>query len=159
VYSSNKADLKSPKDSHALIGSAEVLAKWGVPPSGIGEVLALRGDSVDNIPGIDGIGSKTAVNLIREFGTVQKLLEGLDRIPSAKLREKLAANREKILQNRQMVSLELDHDLPVPLKELKITPRYHEFLELLEKCEFRSLLTEVEAEAKQARGGQQELGF
>lgn len=157
VYSSNKADLKNPKDSHALIGSAEVLAKWGVPPSGIGEVLALRGDSVDNIPGIDGIGSKTAVNLIREFGTVQKLLEGLDRIPNAKLREKLAANREKILRNRQMVTLELDHDLPVPLRELKIAPRYPELLELLEKCEFRSLITEVQTEATQPSGGQQEL--
>jgi DNA polymerase I len=119
--------------------------------------LALRGDSVDNIPGIDGVGSKTAVSLIREFGTVERLLEGLDRIPNAKLREKIAANREQILQNRQMVTLELDHDLPVPLRELKIAPRYPEFLELLEKCEFRSLITEVQAEATQASGGQQEL--
>jgi DNA polymerase-1 len=113
VYSTNKADLKNPKDSHALLGVSEVTNKWGVPPECIGEVLALTGDSVDNIPGIEGIGQKTAANLITEFGTVERLLENLDRIPNLKLREKLAASRERIRQNRRMVRLETDHEIPV----------------------------------------------
>jgi 5'-3' exonuclease len=157
VYSTNKSDLRNPKDPHALLGVAEVTRKWGVPPEGIGEVLALTGDSVDNIPGIDGIGQKTAANLIGEFGTIGKLLENLDRIQNVKLREKLAANREKIEQNREMVRLELDHELPVPVTELKIRPDYPAYLAGLKKCEFRTLLAEVEEEAKRESPPQGEL--
>ncbi|HEY2123299.1 MAG TPA: 5'-3' exonuclease, partial [Chthoniobacterales bacterium] len=93
IYSTNKTDLKSPKDPHALLGIPEVTEKWGVAPQGIGEVLALTGDSVDNIPGVEGIGQKTAAALIREFGTIERLLANLDQVPNAKLREKLASNR------------------------------------------------------------------
>src|ERR1700722_16504317 len=82
IYSTNKTDLKSPKDSHALLGVAEVTSKWGVPPECIGEVLALTGDSVDNIPGIDGIGQKTAATLIREFGKIDRLLENPATLPA-----------------------------------------------------------------------------
>src|SRR3982074_521904 len=64
VYSTNKADLKHPKDSHALLGVEEVTEKWGVPPAGIGEVLALTGDSVANIAGVDGIGFEDPPGLI-----------------------------------------------------------------------------------------------
>ena len=148
VYSTNKSDLKNPKDPHALLGVAEVTSKWGVPPKRIGEVLALTGDSVDNIPGIEGIGQKTAANLINEFGTIDRLLKNLDRIPNLKLREKLATNREKLEQNRQMVRLELDHEIPVPVTELLIRPDYPAYLAGLRKCEFRTLLAEVEEEAK-----------
>jgi 5'-3' exonuclease len=157
VYSTNKADLKKPKDSHALLGVSEVTNKWGVPPQCIGEVLALTGDSVDNIPGIEGVGQKTAANLIAEFGTIERLLENLDRIPNLKLREKLAANRERIDQNRQMVRLEIDHEIPVPLTDLKIRPEYPAYLAGLKKCEFRRLLAEVEEEAKRAPQPQGEL--
>src|SRR5260370_27212934 len=66
VYTTAKADLASPKDAFALLGEDEVTAKWEVPPRLIGDVLALTGNSVDNIPGI-GLGRKTAAALIREF--------------------------------------------------------------------------------------------
>jgi 5'-3' exonuclease len=157
VYSTNKSDLRNPKDPHALLGVAEVTSKWGVPPGCIGEVLALTGDNVDNIPGIDGIGHKTAASLIRQFGTIEQMLENLDCIPNSKLREKLAANREKIQQNRQMVRLELDHEIPIPIRELKIRPDYAQYIAGLKKCEFRTLLAEVEEEAKRALPPQGEL--
>ncbi len=157
VYSTNKADLKNPKDPHALLGVEEVTNKWGVPPACIGEVLALTGDSVDNIPGIDGIGQKTAANLIREFGTIKQLFENLERLPNVKLKEKLLANRERIEQNREMVRLELDHELPVPVTELKIQPDYTAYIAGLKKCEFKTLLAEVEEEAKQVSSPQGEL--
>jgi 5'-3' exonuclease len=144
IYSTNKTDLKKPKDSHALLGVSEVTSKWGVPPQCIGEVLALTGDSVDNIPGIEGIGQKTAASLIAEFGTIE-------------LREKLATNREKIDQNRRMVRLEIDQEIPVPLMDLKIRPEYPAYLAGLKKCEFRKLLAEVEEEAKRATQPQGEL--
>ena len=157
IYSTNKSDLKNPKDPHALLGVAEVTSKWGVPPESIGEVLALIGDSVDNIPGIDGIGQKTAANLFREFGTIDRLFESLDRIPNVKLREKLAANREKIQQNREMVRLDLDHELPVPVADLKIRPDFPAYIAGLKKWEFRTLLAEVEEEAKCESSQQGEL--
>jgi 5'-3' exonuclease len=157
IYSTNKADLKSPKDPHALLSIEEVTKKWGVAPAGIGDVLALTGDSVDNIPGVDGIGLKTAAGLIREFGTIGNLLENLGRVTNAKVREKLEAARTQIEQNREMVRLELDHELPVPIEDLKIRPDYPRFIEGLEKCEFRSVLEEVREEARNAEQGQGQL--
>jgi len=159
VYSTNKTDLKHPKDSHALLGVEEVTEKWGVPPAGIGEVLALTGDSVDNIPGVDGIGSKTASALIRQFGTIQNLLDNLKDVPSEKLRKRLEESRTQILQNREMVKLDLDHALPVPIPDLKIQPIYDEYLKGLEQCEFKSLLDEIRAEAANAARSQGELFF
>jgi 5'-3' exonuclease len=157
IYSTNKADLKTPKDPHALLGVEEVTRKWGVRPECIGEILALTGDSVDNIPGIEGIGQKTAANLIGEFGTIKQLLENLDRIPNLKLREKLASHRQRIEQNREMVRLDLDHQLPVPVTDLKIRPDYTAYIAGLKKCEFRTLLAEVEEEAKRESPPQGEL--
>ena len=157
IYSTNKTDLKNPKDPHALLGVQEVTEKWGVPPPCIAEVLALTGDNVDNIPGIDGIGQKTAADLVRRFGTVARLLENLDQLSNAKLREKLAANRSRIEQNRQMVRLELDHELEVPVDDLKIRPDYAAYISGLKKCEFKSLLAEVEEEARKASASQGEL--
>jgi 5'-3' exonuclease len=147
IYSTNKIDLKSPKDAFALLGVEDVTEKWGVPPVGIGEVLALTGDSVDNISGIEGIGQKTAAGLIREFGTIENLLANLDRVPGEKIRLKLESAREQILQNREMVRLDLDHCLTVPIADLAIRPNYPELLRSLEECEFKSLLEEVRQEA------------
>jgi 5'-3' exonuclease len=159
IYSTNKTDLKRPKDSHALLGVEEVTDKWGVPPAGIGEVLALTGDSVDNIPGIDGIGLKTAADLIRQFGTIQNLLANLKEVPSDKLRNRLEEGRTQILQNREMVKLDLDHPLPVPIADFKIQPIYDEYLRGIEQCEFNSLLSEVREEAASAARSQGELFF
>src|SRR5205807_8819421 len=74
VYSTNKTDLATPKDAFALLGEEQVIAKWDVPPGSIGDVLAIAGDSVDNIPGA-GIGRKAAAKLITEFGGLEKLLD------------------------------------------------------------------------------------
>ena len=150
VYTTAKADLASPKDAFALLGETEASAKWEVPPKLIGDVLALTGDSVDNIPGVSGLGRKTASALIREFGGLDQLLANLDKVKSDKMRAKLIAARDQILQNRQMVELDCHTDLPVPIDELKIQPDYPALIGELEKCEFKSLLQEVKAEAAKA---------
>src|SRR5205823_9891168 len=87
------------------LGEPEVTTKWGVPPRLIGDVLALSGDSVDNIPSA-GIGRKTAANLLVEHGDLDSLLANLERIKSVRTREKLIAGREQIQQNRKMVELD-----------------------------------------------------
>jgi DNA polymerase-1 len=147
IYTTAKADLASPKDAFALLGEKEVTAKWEVSPKQIGDVLALTGDSVDNIPGIAGLGRKTAAALIREFGGLDQLLAKIDKVKSERTREKLQAAREQIRQNRQMVNLDCHMELPVPIDDLRIKPDYPTLISALEKCEFKSLLQEVRDEA------------
>lgn len=147
VYSTNKTDLAAPTDTFALLGAEKVREKWGVPPKQIGEVLALIGDSVDNIPGVDGIGPKTAATLLAEHGSLDALLANLDAVKSERTREKLRAALTQIAQNREMVRLDDHLPLPAPLDALQITPRYPELIAALETCEFKGLLAEVKAEA------------
>jgi DNA polymerase-1 len=149
VYTTAKADLATPKDAFALLDEEKVTTKWGVPPKLIGDVLALSGDAVDNIPGV-GFGRKTAAGLIREFGGLDGLLANVDKIKSELTREKLGNARDQILQNRKMVELDCDTPLPVQIDNLRIKPDYPALIAALEKCEFKSLLQEVREEAAQA---------
>jgi DNA polymerase-1 len=155
VYTTAKADLASPKEAFALLGEKEVTAKWEVAPKLIGDVLALTGDSVDNIPGVAGLGRKTAAGLLREFGGLEQLLTNLDTIKNQRTREKLVQAREQILQNRKMVDLDCNMELPVRLDDLRIKPDYPALIAALEKCEFKSLLQEVREEAARAGAGAQ----
>lgn len=149
VYTTAKADLLSPKDAFALLGEPEVTTKWGVPPKLIGDVLAISGDSVDNIPGI-GIGRKTAANLLLEHGNLDGLLANIEKVKSVRNREKLIAGRPQIEQNRKMVELDCDTELPVPIDDLRIKPDYPALIAALEKCEFKSLIQEVRDEGAKA---------
>ena len=159
VYSTAKPDLASAKDPFALLGEAEVTQKWGVPPNLIGDVLAISGDTVDNIPGV-GIGRKVAAQLILEHGGLDALLAKLDAVKRLNTREKLRNGREQIEQNRKMVELDCAIELPVAINQLRIRPKYPELIEALEKCEFKSLLQEVRDEAARKRAGDQvELAF
>jgi len=155
VYTTAKADLASPKDAFALLGEQQATAKWEVPPKLIGDVLAISGDSVDNIPGA-GIGRKTAAGLIREFGNLEKLLANVDKVKSMRNREKLAAAREQILQNRKMVELDCHTELPIAIDDLRIRPDYAALIAQLEKCEFKSLLQEVKDEKARVGGSTQQ---
>jgi DNA polymerase-1 len=146
IYTTAKADLVSPKDAFALLGEEQVTVKWDVPPGLIGDVLALTGDSVDNIPGI-GIGRKSAAALISEFGGLEALLDNIDKVKSVRTREKLAGARDQIWQNRKMVDLDCEMGLPVPIDDLRIEPNYPALVAALEKCEFKSLLQDVRDEA------------
>jgi DNA polymerase-1 len=159
VYTTAKADLISPKDGFALLGEEQATAKWDVPPKLIGDVLAIAGDSVDNIPGA-GIGRKTAAGLVREFGGLEPLLANIDKVKSMRNREKLAAASDQIRQNRQMVELDCATELPVAIDDLRIKPDYGALIAQLEKCEFKSLLQEVKDEAARVGSStQQEMSL
>jgi DNA polymerase-1 len=155
VYTTTKADLASPKDAFALVSEDQVTAKWEVQPNLIGDVLALSGDSVDNIPGV-GLGRKSAAALIREFGGLDSLLANIDKVKSARTREKLMSSRNQILENRKMVDLDCHLELPVPIDELQIKPDYPNLIRALEQCEFKSLLQEVRDEAARIGSGAQQ---
>src|SRR5881394_102158 len=159
VYTTAKADLAAPKDAFALLSEDQVTTKWEVPPKLIGDVLALTGDSVDNIPGV-GLGRKTAAALIREFGGLGPLLAKIDNVKNVRTREKLTSARDQILQNRTMVDLDCHLELPVAIDDLRVEPDYPGLIAALEKCEFKSLLQEVRAEAEQmAASEQSEFGL
>lgn len=145
IYSTAKADVGT--NSHVLLGEEEVRVKWGVDPARIAEVLALTGDTSDNIPGVPGVGAKTAAQLVREFGTVEAILERAAEIKSDKVREKVLASRELVLANRQMVALDDDLPLPASVGSLKIQPEYPALIEAVRDCEFKGLLKEIETEA------------
>lgn len=155
IYSTNKTDLASPKDSHALLGEAAVIQRWGVPPGRIGDVLALTGDSADNIPGLPGLGPKTTASLLAEHGSLDAILANPAAVKNEKLREKIENGRTQIESNREMVRLDLDLPLPAPIAALKIAPRYEELIVALERCEFKGLLNEVRAEAGAVQPRQQ----
>ena len=145
IYSTNKKDLKEA--GFALLGAAEVAEKWGVPAARIADVLALTGDSSDNIPGVPGIGGKTAVQLVTAHGSVQAMLENPSLIENPRLREKIITGRDIITANREMVRLDDDLPLPVPWESLEILPLYPELIAALRDCEFKSLVGEIEVES------------
>jgi len=155
VYTTAKADLASPKDAFALLSEDQVTAKWEVQPNLIGDVLALAGDSVDNIPGV-GLGRKTAAVLIREFGGLDSLLANVDKVKNARTREKLMNSRDQVLENRKMVDLDCHLELPVPIDGLRIQPDYPNLIRVLEQCEFKSLLQEIRDEATRVGSGAQQ---
>ena len=144
VYSTNKTDLKDSKDGFALLGPQEVEGKWGVPPGMIPDVLALTGDAVDNIPGVEGVGPKTAAKLVREHGAVSKLVADPTVIKNEKLRGKVAGSADRLRLNLELVRLDNDLPLPIPIDKLAVRPDPPAMLEVARRCEFRSLLAEYE---------------
>jgi 5'-3' exonuclease len=149
IYSTNKTDLKDAKDGFTLLGPVEVEEKWGVPPGRIPDVLALTGDAVDNIPGVEGVGPKTAAKLVREHGPTALLAENPVLIKNEKLRAKVAAAAERVRDNLELVRLERDLPLPVALSALTISADPAAVVALARKCEFRSLLAEYEKLAEE----------
>lgn len=126
--------LSSDKDLMQLMGSnirlwdplknkemteEDVFAKFGVPPEQVVEVQSLMGDSTDNIPGVPGIGPKTAAQLIQTYGTLENLLEHLEELPKSARQKSLLENQDKALLSKKLVTLKADIPLEVPLEAFK----------------------------------------
>jgi DNA polymerase-1 len=126
IYTTSKADVGEGNGGFKLLGISEVREKWGVDPERIADVLALTGDAADNISGVPGVGGRTAAKWINQYGSLDRILESDHLDP--KVREKVNASRELIIQNRQMVALDLDLPLPLPIEEMKVAPCYQELI-------------------------------
>ncbi|MFH1345469.1 MAG: DNA polymerase I [Pseudomonadota bacterium] len=147
------------------IGIAEVIEKFGVPPEKVVEVQALAGDSTDNVPGVPGIGIKTAAQLIVEYGDLEMLLARAGEIKQPKRREALIANAEKARISRQLVLLDDKVKLDVPLDELAVhEPDARKLIAFLKAMEFSTLTrrvaeysqidpSDVEADDRNSSGG------
>jgi DNA polymerase I len=126
------------------IGIAEVIEKFGVPPEKVVEVQALAGDSTDNVPGVPGIGIKTAAQLIVEYGDLETLLQRAGEIKQPKRREALIENAEKARISRQLVLLDDKVKLDVPLDELAVhEPDARKLIAFLKAMEFSTLTRRV----------------
>jgi DNA polymerase-1 len=126
------------------IGIAEVIEKFGVPPEKVVEVQALAGDSTDNVPGVPGIGIKTAAQLIVEYGDLETLLLRAGEIKQPKRREALIENADKARISRQLVLLDDKVKLDVPLDELAVhEPDARKLIAFLKAMEFSTLTRRV----------------
>ena len=114
--------LHSPGKNGATIiyGPDEVKKKWGVPPSQIVDLLGLMGDSSDNVPGVRGVGVKTAVKLLEKYGSFEKILENADDIENKKIRDSLKNESELAYLSKKLVTIKTDMDLDVDFKDLRL---------------------------------------
>jgi DNA polymerase-1 len=138
-----------------VFDEAAVKAKWGVEPAQIPDILALMGDSIDNIPGVPGVGEKTAAKLIGQFGSVARLYENLSLVPG-KLRETLAANRKQALLSRELATVSTRVPIAVDLEAFRRRePDWERLRALWTELEFHSLLRQLPAEpTPEATGGE-----
>jgi DNA polymerase I len=126
----------------------EVIEKFGVPPELVGDVLALMGDSVDNIPGIYGIGPKTASKLIQDHGSLAAALDAAPAMKPSKLRDRLIEGRAMAELSRELVQLKEDCDLPIALEDMRLGGIPHAPLaEFLARHGFTSLLKRLDGGA------------
>ena len=126
------------------IGISEVIEKFGVPPEKVVEVQALIGDSTDNVPGVPGIGVKTAAQLISEFGDLETLLVRAAEIKQEKRRQALIENAEVARLSKKLVALDAHVQLEVPIADLAVhEPDYKRLIAFLKAMEFSTLTRRV----------------
>jgi len=128
------------------IGPDQVKEKFGVPPNKVVDVQALAGDSIDNVPGIPGIGVKTAAQLINDYGDLDTLLERASEIKQTKRRESLLEHADKARLSRQLVHLRNDVPVKIPLEDLArrpVDPQY--LLNFLTEQGFKSIVARVQS--------------
>ncbi len=124
----------------------EAVERYGVPPDKMKYVMAMAGDSSDNIPGVPGIGPKTGGKLIRKFDDLDGVYENLDKVGGKKRPKKLERNEEQARLSLKLVTLEEDFDLEVDLEELKLTrPDLDELREVFDDLDFQTPLEQFEA--------------
>ena len=140
--------LNPPKDN-LICDAAKVEEILGVPPERVVDVMALRGDSIDNIPGAPGIGDKGSIELIRRFGTVESALDHADEVEKRTYRESLQNNRDVVMMSKQLVTI--DRNVPIELSVDSMRagePDFDSLRQLFTELEFTSLLKELLPEAQ-----------
>jgi DNA polymerase I len=135
--------LNPPKDN-LICDAAKVEEILGVPPERVIDVMALRGDSIDNIPGAPGIGDKGSVELIRRFGSVEQALDRAAEVEKKTYRESLQNNRDNILLSKKLVTIDCNVPIELDVNAMKMgEPEVEELRALFTELEFSSLLKEL----------------
>ncbi len=140
---------KWPND-WSMADEKDVMEKFGVKPEQVIDVLALMGDASDNVPGVPGIGEKTATTLIQEYGSMDNLFKNVDRITKPKLKESLLQNRALADLSKELVTIDCDSPIPDKPKDMVLgKPDMKELRELCQELEFNRMMTRVEEYAAQ----------
>ncbi len=127
-----------------IVDIEAVKQKFGVPPEKVIEVLGLTGDSSDNVPGVPGVGEKTAIPLIQQYGSIENLYKNIAKIEQKGVRQKLEANKDLAFLSRRLVTIDTDVPLKVDFHSLKAAdPDFPRLKALFAELEFRSLLQTV----------------
>ncbi len=146
---SERIFIYSPKKEGFLLqGREDVIEKWGVPPESLGLVLALMGDASDNIPGVPGVGPKSAAAWVRQYQSLENIDKHLMEIGTETQRSSLAAAWEQVKKNYTMVQLHSTMPLPLKWNELQPPPDYEKQIELFSQWEFKTMKAKAESESQ-----------
>ena len=140
--------VMNPMKDNLILDREKVLETLGVPPEQVVDVMALRGDSIDNIPGAPGIGDKGSVELILQFGSVEATLDRADQVKRKTYRESLQNNRETILLSKELVTIHCEVPMALELEAMRtLEPDLAACRKLFNELEFTTLLKELAPEA------------
>ncbi|MDD5692395.1 MAG: DNA polymerase I [Candidatus Omnitrophica bacterium] len=129
------------KDEGVFYDASAVKERFGVRPERIADIIALTGDTADNIPGVPGIGEKTAARLIQDHGTLEKLLKNVSKVEPEKIKLAISEHIQRIKLNKELVDLHESLGLKLDLKKAAVQePDYAELARIFKKLEFKSLL-------------------
>ncbi|MBP1763346.1 MAG: polymerase [Firmicutes bacterium] len=123
--------------------SQAVKTKYGIEPETVVDLKGLTGDKSDNIPGVPGVGEKTAVKLLTEFGTVENILDQIDAVSGEKLRENLRKHAELARLSKKLATIICDMPLPFQWEDFQVHPDYDKVHEVFTKFQFRRLLANL----------------
>ncbi len=157
LVNENVLVLNPPKDN-LIADAGKVEEILGVPPERVVDVMALRGDSIDNIPGAPGIGDKGSVEIVRRFGSLETALDRAAEVEKKTYRESLQNNREQILLSKQLVTIKCDVDIDLDVEGMRMgEPNIEALRELFTELEFTSLLKELLPVVEAAEGNYREV--
>ncbi len=135
------------EDYHA----AQVMEKYGVTPDAFIDVKALMGDSSDNVPGVPGIGEKTAVKIISQYGSIENAYAHIDEMSKSKVRESFRDNYEKAQFSKKLVTIDIHADIAYDLADAKLGSLYtQEAYEICRRLEFKNMLSKFQGQAQTA---------
>jgi DNA polymerase I len=141
----------NPAKDNLVLDREKVIETLGVPPERVVDVMALRGDSIDNIPGAPGIGDKGSVELIQQFGSVEAALDRASEVKGKRYRESLENNRDTVMLSKELVTIHCSVPIDLDLEQMRTTaPDVNACRTLFTELEFTTLLKELApAEVKQ----------
>ena len=132
------------KRAKEIFDKKKVLEKWGVGPEHIIDLLGLMGDSSDNVPGVQGVGPKTAQKLIQDFGSIENIYEEIDNISNEKMREKLLNSKDNALLSKQLVTILTDVKIDATINDFEKREMDSSKLEdIFKELEFSGLLKKI----------------
>jgi len=137
-----------------IYNDKKVMEEYEVTPTQFIDLKGLMGDKSDNIPGVPGVGEKTAIKLLKQFETIENLIQNTEKITAAKLREKIELNREQAMLSKRLATIITNVPVDINLEDLKNKDvNYEKLMELFRSYEFNSLISRINKDIEQSDDG------